>query len=185
MKIRNAYLAAGLLVAAAATWRIINWQTMLAPNLELVTTSAVLAAVFLPRRFALAVPLTAIVVSDAVIGNSPILLFTWSAWAVIGLAALLLKPLRPRPKLLLLAGFGGAIASSLFFFAYTNFGVWLIGGLYPHTLNGLLASYVMGLPFYRTMIIGNSLLVPLGLTLALAISKVASAVDTRLPKPQS
>lgn len=185
MTTRNTYIAAGALIALAVTWRLINWQTMLAPNLEFVTMATVLAAVWLPRRFALIVPLTAIIVSDLIIGNSPILYFTWSAWAIIGLSAILIRRFRERPKALLLAGLGGALASSLFFFAYTNFGVWLIGGLYPHTLTGLFQSYVMGLPFYRTMIIGNTILVPLGIGVSYVLVWVMHHVDIRLPKAQS
>ena len=42
---------------------------------------------------------------------------------------------------------GGAMAGSLLFYAVTNFGVWAAAGLYPLTPEGLLASYVAGLPF--------------------------------------
>ncbi|HLH42560.1 MAG TPA: DUF6580 family putative transport protein [Bryobacteraceae bacterium] len=46
------------------------------------------------------------------------------------------------------------LASSLSFFAITNFAVWL-GGLYPHTLSGLAASYAAGIPFYRNQLLGD------------------------------
>ena len=77
------------------------------------------------------------------------------------------------------------MASSVFFFAYTNFGVWLIGGLYPHTLTGLVSSYAMGLPFYRTMIIGNAFIVPLAIVSVLVLQYVVHSVDTRSVRAQS
>jgi len=46
------------------------------------------------------------------------------------------------------------LASSLSFFAITNFAVW-VGGLYPHTLAGLAATYAAGIPFYRNQLLGD------------------------------
>jgi len=46
------------------------------------------------------------------------------------------------------------LASSLSFFAITNFAVW-VGGLYPHTLSGLAACYAAGIPFYRNQLLGD------------------------------
>ena len=46
-----------------------------------------------------------------------------------------------------------AVAGSLQFFLITNFAVWLgSAATYPHTLSGLVACYVAGIPFYgRTL----------------------------------
>jgi hypothetical protein len=46
------------------------------------------------------------------------------------------------------------LASSLSFFAITNFSVW-VGGLYPHTLAGLAACYAAGIPFYWNQALGD------------------------------
>ena len=35
------------------------------------------------------------------------------------------------------------------FFVVSNYGVWAAGGMYPHTLSGLMTCYVAGIPFYR------------------------------------
>lgn len=48
------------------------------------------------------------------------------------------------------------LASSLSFFAITNFAVWM-GGLYTYTLAGLAACYAAGIPFYRNQILGDVL----------------------------
>ncbi|HSX42090.1 MAG TPA: DUF6580 family putative transport protein [Candidatus Saccharimonadales bacterium] len=48
-----------------------------------------------------------------------------------------------------------SLASSVLFFVITNFGVWQVGGLYPHTLIGLSQSYIIALPFFRNTILGD------------------------------
>jgi hypothetical protein len=156
------WLAASALVATAVTWRVVNWHYGLAPNLELVTASTLVAATFLTRRAAVGVPLAIMVGSDLIIGNSPILLFTWSAFALIGLAGLVLRRWVKQPSKLLVMSLGAGLGGSVFFFLYTNFGVWLLGDgtMYAKTWAGLVQCYVMGLPFYRTMLLGNMVLVP-------------------------
>ncbi|GIV52326.1 MAG: hypothetical protein KatS3mg038_2847 [Candidatus Kapaibacterium sp.] len=41
------------------------------------------------------------------------------------------------------------VGSSLLFFVVTNFFVWLLGSMYPHTLEGLAMCYAMAVPFYH------------------------------------
>jgi hypothetical protein len=51
---------------------------------------------------------------------------------------------------------GSAIASSLSFFVLTNFMVWAVGTMYPHTVTGLTAAYVAGIPFYQNQALGDA-----------------------------
>lgn len=156
------WLIVGLLVVSAVAWRIINWSYSLAPNLELVTASALAAAVFLPRRMALTVLIATLAVSDIIIGNTSIFLFTWSAFLIIILGGLALRRLKASPGKLMLAALGAAVVAPVGFFLYTNFGVWLLDShnAYANTWEGLVQCYIMGLPFYRTMLLGNLVLVP-------------------------
>lgn len=48
-------------------------------------------------------------------------------------------------------------ASILLYWTWTNFGVFLISGLYPHTSLGLSACYLSALPFLRDSFLANSL----------------------------
>lgn len=148
-----------LLTVLAVSWRIVNFNYTIAPNLEIVTSVTILAAVMLGFRAALIVPIATMIISDLFIGNSSIFVYTWGSFAVIGLGALLLRRLNKKPKLQILSSFGFAIASSFMFFVVTNFGVWL-QGWYPMTLAGLIDCYVAAIPFYRTMLIGNLILIP-------------------------
>lgn len=154
-------LRVGAVVALAVLaigWRLVREDLGAPPNLELVTAAAFGAAVLLRSRWAFAVPLAITVVSDLVLGNTAIALYTWSAWVIIGLGALLARRSSGWRRVAAGAGFG--LAGSLFFFLWTNAGVWL-QGWYAPGLDGLLASYVAGLPFLRTMLLGNLVLVPL------------------------
>jgi len=114
----------------------------LGPNIELVMTASVLASLYFGRGWGAAVALIALAVSDLALGNSLIMIFTWSAFTVIALFGFLIKGQSLKAGLYGLAG-------ALFFYFWTNFGVWLIGGLYPQTLSGLIDCYLMGLPFLR------------------------------------
>lgn len=79
--------------------------------------------------------------------------FTWAAYLVV--LALTLVALKGRVKLLALIG--TALASSTLFFLISNFGVWVAGAMYPHTLSGLVTCYLMGVPFFRNAAVGDLL----------------------------
>jgi hypothetical protein len=181
-KARKQWLVVGALVVVAVVWRVVNWHYSLAPNLELVTASTLVAATFLTRRAAVVVPIGIMALSDIIIGNSPILLFTWSAFALVGLAGLALRRFAGRPGRLVLMSVGAGLAGSVFFFLYTNFGVWLLGDgtMYAKTWAGLVQCYVMGLPFYRTMLLGNLVLVPAYFAGALYGPGLVRSVTARL-----
>jgi hypothetical protein len=149
------------LAAFAVGWRLVREDLGAPANLELVTTATFAATILLRSRWAFVVPLAVTVVSDVVLGNTAIALFTWSAWLVVGLGSLLARNTTGWRRVGAGAAFG--VAGSLWFFAWTNLGVWLQGrGVwYPAGVDGLVASYVAGLPFLRTMLLGNLVLVPL------------------------
>jgi len=147
------------LIAIAVGWRIINHNYQFAPNLELVTAISVLVAITMGWRMALIVPIVTMIISDIIIGNSSIFIFTWGSFAIIGLSAVILRKLNDKPKLQIISSVGFATASTFLFFIVTNFGVWL-QGWYPMTWAGLVDCFVMAIPFYRTMLIGNLIMVP-------------------------
>lgn len=47
------------------------------------------------------------------------------------------------------------VASSLVFFALTNFAVWFFGGLYPTTWQGLADCFIAALPFLDRTVLGD------------------------------
>lgn len=142
----------------------------LAPNVEVVTLSTLLAATYLGGAYAVFVPLGIMGISDAIIGNSRIYLFTWSAYMLIGLGGLVLRRFRKKDLKLVGAATLFSIPSSLFFYLWTNFGVWVLGW-YPSTWAGLIQCYVMGLPFLKLNLIGNLIFVPLGFGLVIGLRR--------------
>ncbi len=58
---------------------------------------------------------------------------------------------------------GAGLASSVAFFAITNFGVWAFGdgALYPKTLSGLADCYLRAIPFFRNTLISMAIFLPL------------------------
>lgn len=164
-----------LVLAAAVAWRLVAPGLGAPPNLEIATAATFLAVLLLRNRWAAVVPFAVVAVSDAVLGNTQIMWFTWSAWAVIGLGAILARHLRGPGRYATALGVG--VGGSLWFFAWTNFGVWLMDGMYPATLDGLLASYVAGLPFLRTMLLGNLVLVPLAAVIASMVERAEARAE--------
>jgi hypothetical protein len=97
------------------------------------------------------VTLLALALSDAVMG------FYRGFWYVYGAALV--------PVLLgrLIGGHASAksiglaaLASSLSFFAITNFMVWAGGHMYPHSASGLTACFVAAIPFYQNQLLGDA-----------------------------
>jgi len=148
-----------ILICIAVGFRVINHNYNFAPNLELITTVTVLAAIIIGWKAAIVVPLLSVILSDLIIGNSLIFMFTWGAFILIGLGSILLRKYNKKPIKQVGLSLGFAITSSFVFFVVTNFGVW-VQGWYPATMAGLIQCFTMAIPFYRTMLIGNMILVP-------------------------
>lgn len=147
------------------------------PNIETLMAVSILAGTLLGWRWGAVVSLFAVIGSDMMIGNTAILLYTWSAWLAIGAVSAVANR-RGKTEVwsgaLRNAGLG--VVGTLFFYLWTNFGVWHIGSLYPHTIDGLVLSYVNGLPFLRNQLLGNLLIVPgLSLVVLTAIKYYATA----------
>ncbi len=122
------------------------------PNATPITAIALTAGIYLGWRFALLAPLLALFISDMLIGfyDVGIMLSVYGSFAVIGLlSGMYARRNKFRESALIVLG------SSMFFFLTTNFAVWLFSPWYAKTLEGLLLSYTLGLPFMRNMLIGD------------------------------
>ncbi len=120
------------------------------PNLTPLIAMALFAGAWLSPSLAIALTVATMLVGDVAIGWVP-----QNLMGYVGLAAIvgLGHWVRARQRPLVLAG--TAVAGSTLFFLLSNFGVWLEGWLYPRTLDGLLACYTAGLPFYRRQLAGD------------------------------
>ncbi|MBX6313943.1 MAG: hypothetical protein IRY99_13655 [Isosphaeraceae bacterium] len=114
---------------------------------------ALYAGAKLPRRWALAVPLGALLLSDLALGDGsvrpflhPTKLAIYVTYILIALAGRL-RPGAASPAVRC----GMAAGASVLFFVTTNFAVWATddGTMYPPTSAGLAACYLAGIPFFR------------------------------------
>jgi hypothetical protein len=153
-------LAAFFLITFGIIGRIFIVEFVQIPNLEIITSFSLIAGVILGGIFTFLVPLSIIVITDIYFGNTIILIFTWSAFAVIGIFGWLMRKRKKFDYSFLKEITGIGIASSLFFYLYTNFGWWLLTNMYPHTWQGLIQCYIMGLPFLKNNLLGNLFFVP-------------------------
>mgnify|MGYP005844974957 CR=1 FL=1 len=120
-------------------WRILPHEWNMTPLFAL----ALFAGARLPTAAQrLGLPLLVMVLSDLWLGGHPTLLFVYLGVV----AAVWLGSRMQQAGLLHHAGF--ALAASTLFFVISNFGVWLVAGLYPPTLEGLLACYTLAIPFF-------------------------------------
>ena len=134
-------------VAAAAALRLVPHP----PNFTPIAAMALFGAAHLGRNpLAFVAPLGALLLSDLVLGFYPGM---WVQYVAVALIVLLGWAVLRRVTPLRVGG--AAVASSVLFFAVTNFGVWMISGMYPLTLGGLAACYVAAIPFFQNTLAGD------------------------------
>ncbi len=150
------FLTLVAMTLAAATTRLLPHP----PNVTPIAAMALFGgAHFGSPRTSLAVPLTAMFLSDLLLGFGlhPVMPFVYGSFAF---TVWLGRWLRARRSPLAIAV--AALCGSVVFFLVTNLGVWLVGDLYPRTLDGLVACYIAAIPFFRNTLAGDG-----GYTLAL------------------
>lgn len=153
-------LLTGLIVAAALT-RLLPQP----PNFSPVMAIALFAgAYFAGRRWAMLVPLAAMLVSDLALAathggvylqhmTSPVAL---SVYGCIVLCTVLGFGL--RGKVSSARVLGGSVAGSVLFFAVTNFMVWATAATVPghaHCVAGLAPCYAAAIPFFHWSLLGT------------------------------
>lgn len=165
MKINSDYIIIfALLILGLLTRTVFH----IAPNIEFVTAAGIAGGFFLKnKKLALLIPLSVMIVSDSILGNTSIFLFTWSAFLFAPALGALLSNKRFEKffdnnmvKKTLIVGGLGSLLSVIMFFLWTNFGVVITSQMYPDTLQGLMRSYVNALPFLRNQFYGNMVIGP-------------------------
>ena len=100
------------------------------------------------KSLALLLPLTAMIISDIILGFYLISLFVYSGLIFIVLIGLTIPNKEYKTSFHNILA--GSLASSLIFFIISNLGVFFIG--YPNTLEGLIACFIAAIPFFQTSI---------------------------------
>ncbi len=140
-----------LMVFGAAFFRLIPHP----PNFAPIAAMALFGGAYYNRKtFAFIIPLAAMFLTDTLIGIYPFAWVVYLSFAVIvALGIFMLKKISIRNLVI------ASLTASVSFFIITNFGVWMLGTLYPKTPAGLMESYAAAIPFFQNSLIGDLLFV--------------------------
>ena len=146
-KITPGFWVVTLMVFAAAFVRLLPHP----PNFAPIAAMALFGgAYFSKKSFAFAIPLLAMFVTDAIIGFYSYAWMVYISFALIVLLGIvMLKKVSVKNVVL------ASVTASVSFFVITNFGVWMLGTLYPKTPAGLMESYIAAIPFFQNSLIGD------------------------------
>ncbi|MCH7604577.1 hypothetical protein IID24_01105 [Patescibacteria group bacterium] len=150
MSKKSFFIFLGIIVAVSIASRLLPHPPNFAPIAALALFSGVYAARM--SKWFLLLPLAAVFLSDLVIGfyDWRMMATVYSSFAIIGLFGLLVRR-KKNIGTITLATLGG----SVLFYLVTNFAVWVFSPMYPATLEGLMLSYTMALPFFKFTLAGN------------------------------
>ncbi|QQG40792.1 MAG: hypothetical protein HYV37_00510 [Candidatus Levyibacteriota bacterium] len=135
-----------LIIGIAVALRLVPHPANFAP----IGAMALFGGAYLNKKYALAVPLLAMLVSDFFIGFHNTMGFVYASFLLIGILGLWLRRHKNVRNVI-----GAAFVSSILFFLITNFGVWLVSNIYPKTAAGLIECYVVAIPFFRNTLLGD------------------------------
>lgn len=139
--------AAVILVFAASASRLLPHPVNFTPLIAIALFSG---AVFQPIWLRVSVPLLAMLIADYFIGfHSGMPLVYGSLILTLFLGMAIKHKLKPTAIGL------STLAASTLFFLITNFAFFYPETFYPHNLQGVMASYVAGLPFFRNALLGD------------------------------
>lgn len=144
------------IILSAAAMRLVPHP----PNVTPIGAMALFSgAYFATKRTAFLMPLAAMCLSDLALGFF-VYEFGWFHWFMpfvyAGFVVIVCLGMLIRHRLTPLTVGGAALTGSVLFFIIANFGVWLVGDLYPKTAAGLVSCYVAAIPFFRNTLVGNA-----------------------------
>lgn len=152
MQPRNLTLLA--IILAVALFRFLPHPPNVSPVMAI---SLFAGAFFVDRKLAFVVPFAAMLLSDMVLGFHGTMLYVYAA---LGLTVVIGFRLQQRRSVTGVAL--ATVGASLLFFAITNFGVWASGThAYAMNTQGLLQTYIAGIPFLQNSLLGNLFFVAL------------------------
>lgn len=140
-------------------WILLGILSRILPHpsdMTALTSLSLLAGMQFSQTRAIAIVLTALIGSDltlAYMEGYPVwgnwTWFTYSGYIFIILMSVKINN-DTKPFLL-----SYLISMTLFYWIWTNWGTWLLSGIYPHTLTGLASCFTAALPFLRNSLAGD------------------------------
>ncbi|MCX6793362.1 MAG: hypothetical protein NTY12_05095 [Candidatus Falkowbacteria bacterium] len=123
------------------------------PNAGVITALAIFSAAYLPKKQAIVIPLAVRLISDLIIGffSWPLMIAVYASHLSGVLFGLWIKGAKQSNRWLKIV-FSGLGSASIFFLV-TNFA--FLYPEYPHTMTGIMQSYINALPFLRGTMVGD------------------------------
>ena len=146
MHSRTSLWLAITLIVIGATMRFFPHPANVAP----IAAIALFSGVYLKRWHAFVIPLAAMILSDAVIGFHSLIWATWGCFLLVGALGLWVRRQKTFSRVV-----AGSLVGSVMFFLVTNWAVWKFTSMYDPSLNGLWASYLAAIPFFRNTVLGD------------------------------
>ena len=143
---KNKTLIILLIILIGAFSRIIPHP----PNFTAIGAISILGGLYFNKKYlAFITPITAMFLSDILLGYTPII--------SVYIAFLMIIPLgiKMRENLTYSSIFKTSIYAGILFFLITNFTSWLYNPIYPQNVSGLIMSYTAGIPFFANTLLGN------------------------------
>ena len=144
---KSLYIALFLLLFAV-TMRLLPHPANFAP----VGAVSLFGAMVLPKRIGWWLPVLAMVISDIFLGFYGSIWFTWLGFFGASMVGLWLKNHQGWWRVP-----AGVLLGAVSFFIISNFGVWAVGGLYPHTFAGFMQCYAAAIPFFRASLLADAI----------------------------
>ena len=114
------------------------------PNVTPVIAVAIMSTYFFKDIYvSLAALLISMILADFFIGFHSNIIFVYASLAFI---TFIFTKVKKKIKFNNLIIYG--LLGSILFFLISNFGVWLLSGLYTKNLSGLIECYIMAIPFF-------------------------------------
>lgn len=120
------------------------------PNMTPITGLALFSGSSSKNKCWLLVPIIAMLVSDIFLGFHTTIPFVYGSFFIITIFG---KFITKKSGVLTLSAM--SFFSSLIFYVITNFGVWATSSMYTKNIQGLISSYLMGIPFFWNTILGD------------------------------
>lgn len=121
------------------------------PNFQAINAIALVgAAYFGSRGLSFAMVLSAVFLSDCLLGFHTTVSYVYVSFCLITLIGHQVKNTLSIGTISL-----ASVSASLLFFFVTNFGVWMVDSLYPKTLAGLGFCYTAAIPFLLNQMVGD------------------------------
>ena len=135
-----------VVIAASFIMRVVPHPANFIP----IGALALLSGMYIKSKWGVLLAVAVMMLSDLIIGMHSLVLFTWGSFLIFGMIGWWI-----RKNKNILRVVGGTLAGSTIFFIITNFAVWAFTPLYNKTASGLVDSYYMAIPFFRSAALGD------------------------------